>query len=257
VKVVILAGGYGTRLSEVTDVRPKVMVEIGERPVIWHIMKLYSAHGFHDFVICCGYRAEVIKDWFVNYRVRQSDITVDLKNDAVEVHRNAAEPWRVTLVDTGEGTMTGGRLKRVADHLDETFLLTYGDGVSDVDVSAEIDFHREQGVLVTLCAVQPPGRFGAFPLGDGETLVPTFKEKPHGDGAWVNGGFFVCEPEALDYIDGDDTTWEAEPLERLAEEGRLAAYRHHGFWHPMDTLRDKITLNDLWARGAPWKVWHE
>jgi glucose-1-phosphate cytidylyltransferase len=254
-KVVILAGGYGTRLSEMTDVRPKPMVEIGDRPILWHIMKLYSAHGFDEFVICCGYKSEFIKDWFINYRVRQSDLTVDLANDTLEVHRHNTEPWRVTLVDTGEGTMTGGRVKRVADHIDGPFLLTYGDGVSDVDITAEVAFHRQQGTLATLTAVQPPGRFGAFPLGDDEALVPTFKEKPDGDGAWINGGFFVCEPEVLDYIEGDQTTWEAEPMEALADAGQLSAYRHHGFWHPMDTLRDKVTLNEMWANGAPWKVW--
>ncbi|HEY6531133.1 MAG TPA: glucose-1-phosphate cytidylyltransferase [Acidimicrobiales bacterium] len=254
-KVVILAGGYGTRLSEETDIRPKPMVEIGNRPILWHIMKLYSAYGFDEFVVCCGYKADYIKDWFVNYRLRQSDLTIDLKNDSIEVHKHSSEPWRVTLVDTGEGTLTGGRVKRVADHLDETFFLTYGDGISNVDIAAELAFHRAQGTLATLTAVQPPGRFGAFPLGDSDTLVPSFHEKPVGDGAWINGGFFVCEPEVLDYIEGDATTWEAEPMERLAHEGQLSAYRHDGFWQPMDTLRDKMKLNELWADDPPWKVW--
>ena len=256
-KVVILAGGFGTRLSEETDVRPKPMVEIGHQPILWHIMKLYSAHGFDEFVVCCGYKAEYIKDWFVNYRILRSDITVDLKNDAVEVHRHNSEPWRVTLVDTGDGTMTGGRVRRVADHLDDTFLLTYGDGVANVDITAEVAFHREQGTLATLTAVRPPGRFGAFPLHDDQNRVPSFTEKPEGDGAWINGGFFVCEPQVLDYIEGDDTTWEAEPMERLAAEGQLSAFRHDGFWHPMDTLRDKATLNDMWATDPPWKVWDD
>lgn len=254
-KVVILAGGYGTRLSEETDIRPKPMVEIGNRPILWHIMKLYSAYGFDEFVVCCGYKADYIKDWFVNYRLRQSDVTIDLKNDSIEVHKHSSEPWRVTLVDTGEGTLTGGRVKRVADHLDETFFLTYGDGISNVDIAAELAFHRAQGTLATLTAVQPPGRFGAFPLGDHDTLVPSFHEKPVGDGAWINGGFFVCEPGVLDYIEGDATTWEAEPMERLAHEGQLSAYRHDGFWQPMDTLRDKMKLNELWADNPPWKVW--
>jgi len=256
-KVVILAGGYGTRLSEETDLRPKPMVQIGDRPILWHIMKLYSAHGLDEFVICCGYKGDFIKDWFVNYRMRQSDVTVDLKNDTIEVHRHSSEPWRVTLVDTGEGTLTGGRVKRIQDHIDDTFCLTYGDGIGDVDISRLLAFHEEQGTKATLTAVQPPGRFGAFPLSDADMRVPSFKEKPEGDGAWVNGGFFVCEPDVFEYIDGDNTTWEAEPMERLAEEGQLSAYRHDGFWQPMDTLRDKIKLNDMWADNPPWKVWND
>jgi glucose-1-phosphate cytidylyltransferase len=256
-KAVLLAGGYGTRLSEETNIRPKPMVEVGEQPILWHIMKLYSAFGIDEFVICAGYKGDYIVDWFANYRLRRSDVTFDLGKDTVEVHRHNGESWRVTVVDTGDGTMTGGRIKRVADHLDGTFCLTYGDGIGDVDISALLAFHREQGTLATLTAVQPPGRFGAFPLHGDENLVPTFKEKPDGDGAWVNGGFFVCEPEVLDYIAGDATTWEAEPMERLAEEGQLAAYRHHGFWQPMDTLRDKMNLEKLWAAGAPWKLWQD
>jgi glucose-1-phosphate cytidylyltransferase len=256
-KAVLLAGGYGTRLSEETNIRPKPMVEVGEQPILWHIMKLYSAFGIDEFVICAGYKGDYIVDWFANYRLRRSDVTFDLGKDTVEVHRHNGESWRVTVVDTGDGTMTGGRIKRVADHIDGTFCLTYGDGIGDVDISALVGFHREQGTLATLTAVQPPGRFGAFPLHGDENLVPTFKEKPDGDGAWVNGGFFVCEPEVLDYIAGDATTWEAEPMERLAEEGQLAAYRHHGFWQPMDTLRDKMNLEKLWAAGAPWKLWQD
>jgi glucose-1-phosphate cytidylyltransferase len=257
VKAVILAGGYGTRLSEETDLRPKPMVNIGNWPILWHIMKIYSAHGVDDFVICAGYKGELIKDWFVNYRLRQSDITVDLKNDSIEVHRNTSEPWRVTIVDTGEGTLTGGRVKRIEDHIDDTFCLTYGDGVGDVDITSLLAYHRECGTKATLTAVQPPGRFGAFPLGDTDRLVTTFREKPDGDGAWINGGFFVLEPSVFDYIEGDQTTWEAEPMERLAAEGELSAFRHHGFWQPMDTLRDKLELNDLWANEAPWKVWDD
>jgi len=257
-KVVILAGGYGTRLSEETVVRPKPMVEIGDMPILWHVMKIYAAHGFDEFVICCGYKSEYIKEWFVNYRLRHADLTVDLRDDTVEVHRSASEPWRVTLLDTGVTTLTGGRVKRAADHLTETFCLTYGDGVGDIDITAELAFHREQGTYATLTAVQPPGRFGAFALSDEETRVPAFHEKPEGDGAWINGGFFICEPDVFDYIDNDDTMWEAEPLSRLAADGQLAAFRHTGYWQPMDTLRDKVILNKLWERGdAPWKVWKD
>lgn len=258
-KAVILAGGYGTRLSEETAVRPKPMVEIGGRPILWHIMKLYAAHGVTDFVICCGYKGWMIKEFFANYALYSSDVTFDMKRDAVEIHRRGNEDWRVTLVDTGDGSMTGGRLKRVRHHLDEeTFLLTYGDGVADVDISALVAFHRAQGGFATLTAVQPPGRFGALVLEPGQTAITHFHEKPRGDGeeAWINGGFFVLEPEVLDYIAGDQTVWEQEPLERLAEEGRLAAYRHDGFWQAMDTLRDKVTLEQLWESGqAPWKCW--
>lgn len=258
-KAVILAGGYGTRLSEETTVRPKPMVEIGGRPIIWHIMKMYSHHGIDDFVVCCGYRGEMLKEYFLDYGRLQADITIDIKSDAVEVHRRNGEPWRVTLVDTGQKTMTGGRVRRVRDHLDdETFCLTYGDGVSDVDLSELIAFHRDQGATVTLTAVQPPGRFGALVLEPGQTRIDAFREKPRagGDEAWINGGFFVVEPEALDGIEGDDTIWERRPLETLAERRQLAAYRHTGFWQPMDTLRDRQLLEDHWARGdAPWATW--
>jgi glucose-1-phosphate cytidylyltransferase len=258
-KAVILAGGYGTRLSEETAVRPKPLVEIGEQPILWHIMQIYSAHGIHEFIICCGYKGHLIKEYFANYFLHRSDLTFDIRKNAVEVHQNHAEPWRVTVVDTGCDTMTGGRLKRVKDYIGEqTFCFTYGDGVSDVDLSRLIAFHREQGGLATLTAVQPPGRFGAFMLEAEQTHIGSFKEKPKGDadGAWINGGFFVLEPAALDYIADDATSWEQEPLQCLAQEGKLCAYRHDGFWHPMDTLKDKKTLDALWTSGqAPWKIW--
>lgn len=258
-KAVILAGGYGTRLSEETAVRPKPMVEIGGQPILWHIMKLYAAHGIDEFVICCGYKGSMIKDYFANYALHRADVTFDLARETTDFHRNGCEPWRVTLVDTGDATMTGGRLKRVRDYLDdETFLLTYGDGVADVDIGRLIAFHREQRGLATLTAVQPPGRFGALVLEGGQTLVSGFHEKPRGEGesAWVNGGFFALEPKVLEYIDGDQSVWEREPLEQIARDGLLSAFRHEGFWQPMDTLRDKMVLEDLWATGqAPWKVW--
>ena len=256
-KAVILAGGFGTRLSEETDVRPKPMVEIGEKPILWHILKIYAAHGINDFIICCGYKGNVIKEYFSNYFLHNADVTFDLERNQMEVHRRGVEPWRVTLVDTGLHTMKGGRMLRVREHIgDETFLMTYGDGVSNVDVAGLIAFHREQGVLATLTAVNPPGRFGAFRLDKDQTTIASFKEKPQGDGAWINGGFFVLEPEVMDYIAGDDTDWEDEPMERLAQEGRLAAYKHDAFWHPMDTLRDKNVLDSMWESGkAPWKVW--
>lgn len=256
-KAVILAGGLGTRLSEETALRPKPMVEVGGLPILWHIMKTYAAHGVEDFVICCGYKGAVIKDWFVSYRRRMSDLTIDLARDEISVHTPHTEPWRVTLVDTGADTMTGGRLRRVREHVaGETFCLTYGDGVCDVDLTAEIAFHRESGLLATMLAVQPPGRFGALVLGADETRVNHFQEKPDGDGAWINGGYFVLEPEAIDMVDGDDTVWEQEPLRGLAHRGELNAYKHSGFWQPMDTLRDKNLLEELWAAGtAPWKVW--
>jgi glucose-1-phosphate cytidylyltransferase len=256
-KTVILAGGFGTRISEESAVKPKPMIDIGNRPILWHIMKIYSAHGLNDFVICCGYKGHVIKEYFARYFLHQSDVTFDLRDDSMTVHRTEAEPWRVTLIDTGEKTLTGGRIKRVRDYVgDETFCLTYGDGVSDVNIREVIAFHRAHGVLATLTAVQPGGRFGVFSLKEGETLVHGFKEKPKGDGAWVNGGFFVCEPGIFDYIDGDATTWEQEPMERLSHDGKLAAYRHAGFWQPMDSLRDKNLLEQLWASGkAPWKIW--
>ena len=256
-KAVILAGGHGTRISEESSVRPKPMVEIGDRPILWHIMKIYSAHGINDFIVCCGYKGLMIKEFFAKYSLNMSDVTFDIKNNQTQVLKNGAEPWKVTLIDTGESTMTGGRLKRVQDHIgQETFCLTYGDGVTDVNIRDLIAFHRDQKVLATLTAVQSPGRFGAFQLADGETRVPHFREKPEGDGAWINGGFFVLEPKVLEYIDGDDTVWEQEPLTRLAHDGMLSAYRHKGFWHPMDTLRDKHVLEELWASETPpWRVW--
>lgn len=256
-KAVILAGGFGTRISEESSVRPKPMVEIGGEPILWHIMKIYSAHGINDFVVCLGYKGYIIKDYFHDYYLRAADVTFDIRNHRVEIHRNGAEPWRVTLVETGGSTMTGGRIKRIRDHVgDETFCMTYGDGVSDVDVGKLVEFHRRQQVLATLTAVQPPGRFGAFTIGEDADRIDGFREKPAGDGAWINGGFFVLEPRVFDYIDGDDTVWEQAPMERLAHDGQLAAYRHRGFWQPMDTLRDKTVLNELWESGrAPWKVW--
>jgi glucose-1-phosphate cytidylyltransferase len=256
-KVVVLAGGVGSRLTEETTVKPKPLVEIGEQPILWHIMKIYAAHGLSDFVICCGYKGNLIKEYFASYLLRTADVTFELGENRMVVHGHRAEPWRVTLVDTGRDTLTGGRLLRVRDYLDdETFCFTYGDGVSDVDIAALIAFHRDQRTLATLTAVQPEGRFGALMLGEGEARIERFREKPEGDGAWINGGFFVLEPRAIDYIEGDDTVWEREPLQRLAREGELAAYRHSGFWHPMDTLRDRQNLESLWnASRAPWKVW--
>jgi glucose-1-phosphate cytidylyltransferase len=256
-KVVILAGGFGTRISEESGIKPKPMIEIGHKPILWHIMKIYGAHGATDFVICCGYRGYLIKEYFASYFLHRSDVTFDLRENQMHVHQNHVEPWRVTLVDTGDNSMTGGRLKRVKDYLDrETFCLTYGDGVSDVNIREVIEFHRRQSGLATLTAVQPPGRFGAFTLDRGQSTISSFREKPSGDGAWVNGGFFVLEPDVLDYIAGDETVWEREPMEQLAQEGQLSAYKHSGFWQPMDTLRDKMYLEDLWAKGqAPWKVW--
>jgi glucose-1-phosphate cytidylyltransferase len=256
-KAVILAGGLGTRLSEETTVKPKPMVEVGEQPILWHIMKIYSAYGVNDFIVCCGYKGNVIKDYFADYFLHRSDITFDLANNKMHIHRNGVEPWKVTLVDTGIETMKGGRMLKVREHIgNETFFMTYGDGVSNIDIGCLYKFHREQGVLATLTAVQPPGRFGAFRLDKDQTTISSFKEKPDGDGAWINGGFFVLEPEVMDYIDGEHIDWEKEPLERLAQAGKLAAYKHHGFWHPMDTLRDKHALEAMWASGkAPWKVW--
>jgi glucose-1-phosphate cytidylyltransferase len=256
-KVVILAGGYGTRLSEETGIRPKPMVEIGGKPMLWHIMKIYSAYGLNDFVICLGYKGQIIKQYFAEYSLLMSNVTFDLRNHTTEVHTNGAEPWRVTLVDTGEKTMTGGRIKRVAEFIGgETFCMTYGDGVADINVTELIAFHKAQRSLVTLTAVQPPGRFGAFSLESQESRILSFKEKPRGDGAWINGGFFVLEPEVLDYINDDSTVWEEAPMVRLAHDGRLSAYRHYGFWQSMDTLRDKTVLEGLWqSENPPWKVW--
>lgn len=253
-KAVILAGGLGTRLSEETSLRPKPMIEIGGRPILWHILKIYSAHGIRDFVICAGYKGYVIKEYFANYFLHMSDVTFDMESNSMEVHHKKAESWRVTVVDTGDETLTGGRIKRIAPYLDGTFCCTYGDGVGDINISASIDFHRKSGRLATLTGVQPPGRFGALQL-EGD-LVHAFQEKPHGDGAWINGGFFVLERGILDYIDGDTTIWERQPLERLAAEGQLGIFRHHGFWRPMDTLRDKQELESLWeSQKAPWKKW--
>ena len=255
-KAVILAGGLGTRISEETHLKPKPMIEIGGKPILWHILKLYSAHGVNDFVICCGYKGYLIKEYFANYFLHMSDVTFDLEHNRMEVHQRKAEPWRVTLVDTGDETMTGGRLKRVADYVrnEEAFCFTYGDGVADIDITREIAFHRGHGKWATVIAVQPPGRYGALQM-DGEQ-VAGFSEKPRGDGGLINGGFFVLSPKCLDLIADDDTSWEGEPLARLAGAGQLMAFTHQGFWQPMDTLRDKNLLESLWDSGkAPWKVW--
>ena len=254
-KAVILAGGMGTRLSEETEIKPKPLVEIGGRPILWHIMKIYAKHGIDEFIVCLGYKGYLIKEYFSNYYLHMADVTFDLANNAMEVHRGRAENWRVTLVDTGLETMTGGRVRRVREYLgDEPFCLTYGDGVADVDIPRLLAFHREHGKLATVTAVRPPGRFGALAL-DG-AAVTGFREKPLGDGGWINGGFFVMEPGALDYIEGDHTTLENEPLTKLATDGQLAAFLHDGFWQPMDTIRDRNHLEKLWAGGqAPWKVW--
>jgi glucose-1-phosphate cytidylyltransferase len=256
-KVVILAGGFGTRISEETGVKPKPMVEIGDKPILWHIMKIYAAAGIEDFIICLGYKGYVIKEFFATYSLHMSDITFDLRRNDIRIHQNGTEPWRVTLVDTGEKTMTGGRIKRIKDYIgDESFCLTYGDGVTDLDIKKLLAFHQEQKALVTLTAVQPPGRFGVFSLEDDQILISRFREKPQGDSAWINGGFFVVEPEAIDYINDDSTVWEKEPLGALAREGMLAAYRHYGYWQNMDTLRDKMVLEELWQAGnPPWKIW--
>ncbi|HEX8723375.1 MAG TPA: glucose-1-phosphate cytidylyltransferase [Pyrinomonadaceae bacterium] len=254
-KAVILAGGLGSRLAEETSTKPKPMAEIGGRPILWHIMKIYSAHGVNEFIVCCGYKGYIIKEYFANYFLHMSDVTFDLARNEMSVHQNYAEPWRVTLVDTGSETMTGGRLKRVAPYLagEEAFCMTYGDGLADVDVTALVRFHREEGTLATVTAVRPPGRFGALVV-DG-TKVTDFAEKPSGDG-WINGGFFVLSPRTLDYVAGDETVWEREPMEALAREGQLSTFVHDGFWQPMDTLREKNQLEELWASGAaPWKVW--
>lgn len=254
-KVVILAGGLGTRLGEETSVRPKPMVEVGGMPIIWHVMKIYSSYGLNDFIICLGYKGYMIKEFFANYFLHTADVTIDLVKNELEIHQNWSEPWRITLVETGADTMTGGRLKAVRRYLgeNEPFCFTYGDGVAAVDISALLAFHRAHGRKATITAVAPPGRFGALEF-DGD-LVRCFKEKPAGDGGLINGGFFVAEPDVLDLIDSPDTIWERAPLERLAAAGELAAFRHDGFWQPMDTLRDKIHLEQLWSEGAPWKTW--
>jgi len=254
-KAVILAGGLGTRLSEETSVRPKPMVEIGGRPILWHVMKIYAAHGIMDFVVCLGYKGYLIKEYFANYFLHMSDVTFDMSKNKMEVHEGKAEPWKVTLVDTGDNTQTGGRLGRVRRYLDDsTFCMTYGDGVSDVNIKALLAFHRQHGKRATVTAVQPPGRFGAMEI-DGNA-VHHFLEKPKGGEGWINGGFFVLEPGVLDLISGDETYWEKSPMETLAQQSELQAYRHHGFWQPMDTMRDKTLLENLWVSGkAPWKVW--
>ncbi|MDB4444786.1 glucose-1-phosphate cytidylyltransferase [Akkermansiaceae bacterium] len=254
-KAVILAGGLGTRLSEETHLKPKPMIEIGGRPILWHIMKIYSAHGVNDFIICGGYRSYVIKEYFANYFLHMSDITFDMECNTMEVHRKRTEPWKISIVDTGEETMTGGRLKRVKDYIgDETFCFTYGDGVGDVNITETIELHKRAQRKATLTAVQPPGRYGA--LGIEGDRITQFQEKPEGDGAWINGGFFVLEPSTIDYILGDSMSWERDPLERLATEKQLTVYKHRGFWRPMDTLRDKTQLEEMWeADKAPWKVW--
>lgn len=256
-KTVILAGGLGTRLSEETDLRPKPMTEIGGKPVLWHIMKLYAAYGFNDFVICLGYKGYMIKEWFANYFLHNSDVTIKLKENKVVVHNTKSENWSVSLIDTGLNTMTGGRIKRIQEYIgDETFMLTYGDGVASLDIKKLVDFHKSHGKLATLTAVQPPARFGSLEA-KGE-LITKFTEKPLADGAWINGGFFVLEPEVFKYLKNDDSVWEREPLERLSENGQLVAYKHRGFWKPMDTLRDKRELENMWeAKKAPWKVWEE
>ncbi len=254
-KAVILAGGLGTRLFEETDTRPKPMVEIGGKPILWHIMKIYSASGVNDFIICLGFKGYMIKEYFANYYLHMADVTVDIANNAMEVHHRRAEPWRVTLVDTGLETQTGGRLKRVAEYIrDEAFCMTYGDGLADINLKALVEYHRAQGRLATLTVVRPPGRFGAVQLAG--PIVSAVQEKPAGDGGWINGGFFVLSPGVLELIDSDETVWEGAPLERLAQEQQLSAYTHDGFWHPMDTLRDKRYLEEVWSSGrAPWKVW--
>jgi glucose-1-phosphate cytidylyltransferase len=255
-KVVILAGGLGSRLAEETEVLPKPLVEIGGRPILWHIMKIYSKFGLNDFVICLGYKGYMIKEYFANYHLHVSDVTFDLAKNSMTVHRRRVEPWQVTLVDTGDTTKTGGRIRRVREHIgNANFCLTYGDGVAEIDISALLGFHESHGLPATITAVQPPGRFGALDV-DSTNKVLSFREKPHGDGTWINGGFLVLSPEVIDYIEGDETAFEQEPLQRLSAEGKLAAYRHFGFWHPMDTLRDKRQLEELWASGrAPWQTW--
>jgi len=256
-KVVILAGGLGTRLSEETIVRPKPMVEIGGMPILWHIMKIYSSFGFNDFVVCLGYKGYVVKEYFANYFLHKSDVTIDLKGNSVEVHETEAEPWRITLVDTGDNSMTGGRIKRIQKYVEnETFMLTYGDGVGDINITSLFNYHKSHGKLCTVTSVQPSGRFGALNIGDHED-VQSFLEKPKGDGSWINGGYMVCEPGVFEYInDGDLTVWEQGPMQKIASSGQMKAFKHHGFWRPMDTLKDKHDLNEMWEKGSsPWKVW--
>lgn len=255
-KVVLLAGGLGTRLSEETVIKPKPMVEIGGMPILWHIMKIYSSYGFNDFVICLGYKGYIIKEYFANYFLHQSDVTIDLVNNDLKIHDSQAEPWKITLVDTGNETMTGGRIKRIQKHIgNETFMLTYGDGLADVNIDELYRFHQKNNKYCTVTAVQPSGRFGALNIVDHQS-VHSFMEKPKGDGSWINGGYFVCEPEVFDYIEGDQTLWERDPMEKIAEEGQMVAYEHTGFWKPMDTLREKHELEEDWTSGtAKWKVW--
>ncbi len=254
-KVLILAGGFGTRISEETVVKPKPMVEIGGKPILWHIMKIYSHYGYNDFVILAGYKGYMIKEYFHNYFLHNSDVTFDLANNAMEIHRNKAEKWKVTILDTGQDTLTGGRIRRAKEYIHgEPFLLTYGDGVSNVSIDHLVDFHKNHGGLITLTGIQPEGRFGALELGNNDQILK-FAEKPKGDGSWINGGFFVCQPEVMDYIDGDQTIFEREPLERLANEGQLYTFKHAGFWKCMDTLRDKNQLNEMWENDPQWKTW--
>jgi glucose-1-phosphate cytidylyltransferase len=255
-KVVLLAGGLGTRLSEETVIKPKPMVEIGGKPILWHIMKIYAAHGFTEFIVCLGYKGYIIKEYFANYFLHQSDVTFDMGENKMTIHNSQAEPWKVTLVDTGGDTMTGGRVKRIKNYLNnEAFLLTYGDGVGDINITEVVTFHRNHGKYLTVSAVQPTGRFGSLSIADSNEVI-SFLEKPKGDGAWINGGFFVCQPEIIDYIEGDKTMLEGEPLENIAKDGQMVAYKHTGFWKPMDTLRDKQELENLWDSGnAPWKNW--
>ena len=256
-KAVILAGGLGTRLSEETDLKPKPMVEIGHKPILWHIMKIYSSHGVNDFVICCGYKGYLIKEYFANYFLHMSDVTISMRDNSVKVHQNNAEPWTVTLVDTGDNSMTGGRLKRVYEYVkdEEAFCFTYGDGLGNVDITKLIEYHKKHGKQATLTATRPPGRYGALKISE-NGVVDRFQEKPDGDGSWINGGYFVLSPQVIERIEGDMSSWEGEPLTGLAADGQLTAFKHDGFWQPMDTLRERILLNDLWESGkAPWKVW--
>lgn len=256
-KVVLLAGGLGTRLSEETVLKPKPMVEIGGMPILWHIMKIYSSHGFNDFVVCLGYKGYMVKEYFANYFLHKSDVTIDLKSNAIEIHESEAEPWKITMVDTGDNSMTGGRIKRIEKYVEnEPFMLTYGDGVGDINVKALVNFHKDHGKLFTVTSVQPSGRFGALDLSD-KNEVRSFMEKPKGDGSWINGGYMVCEPGVFDYIQGGDAAvWEQEPMQNIASSGQMIAFKHHGFWRPMDTLKDKHDLNDMWDAGtASWKVW--
>ncbi len=256
-KVVLLAGGLGTRLSEETVSKPKPMVEIGGMPILWHIMKIYSAHGFNEFIVCLGYKGYMIKEYFANYFLHKSDVTIDLSNNSMKIHDSQAEPWKITLVDTGDDSMTGGRIKRIQPHVNNsTFMLTYGDGVGDINIKELVEFHTNHGKYCTITSVQPSGRFGALDIDD-NTLVNSFLEKPKGDGSWINGGYMVCEPSVFDFIkDGDSTVWEKDPMEQIAHTGQMCAYKHHGFWRPMDTLKDKHDLNQMWEQQqAPWKIW--